>query len=225
LGVVVLLFAVILSRIKFRAIAGENESASKNHGSFRALLKHKHLWLAVVANFCNVGAQVATWSALIPYMKQFTGATEREAAGYLTATLVAMAAGRFVGTQVMRFVAASRLMGIYAIVNICLIAYAIARPGMYGAYAIVFSSFFLSIMFPTTFALGVKGLGVNTKLASSFLVMAVAGGAVFPAILGMIARETGSVAQGYIVAVLGYVVVALYSFTADHIISRDVRLA
>jgi MFS transporter, FHS family, L-fucose permease len=222
LGVVVLLFALILSRIKFGAMAGENESATKDHGSFRALLKHKHLWLAVVANFCNVGAQVATWSALIPYMKQFTSASERVAAGYLTATLVAMAVGRFASTQVMRFIAANRLMGIYAIVNVCLLTYAIARPGIHGAYAIVVSSFFLSIMFPTTFALGVKGLGVNTKLASSFLVMAVAGGAVFPAILGMIARETGSVAQGYSVAVFAYLVVAVYSFTVDDVISRDV---
>ena len=88
---------------------------------------------------------------------------------------------------------------IYASINIVLIAFAIARPGMHGAYAIVVSSFFLSIMFPTIFALGLKGLGPNTKLAGSFLVMAVAGGAVFPPILGWIAKQTGSVAKGYIV--------------------------
>ena len=159
LGLVVLSFAVLLSRIEFPTITSEHEQEAGDHGSFRALLHYPHLWLAVVANFCNVGAQVATWSALIPYMKQFTGVTERVAAGYLTATLVAMALGRFVGTQLMRFISASKLMGIYAIINIGLLAFAIARPGLQGAYAIVYSSFFLSIMFPTTFALGVKGLG------------------------------------------------------------------
>jgi len=221
LGLVVLAFALLLSRMEFPAIASENEPADR--GSFRALLHYPHLWLAVAANFCNVGAQVATWSALIPYMKQFTGVSERVAAGYLTATLIAMAAGRFVGTQLMRFIPASRLMGIYAVVNIGLLAFAITHPGLHGAYAIVLSSFFLSIMFPTTFALGVKGLGSNTKLAGSFLVMAVAGGAVFPPILGWIARQTGSVAQGYIVPLMGYAAVALYGFTAHRIAARDAR--
>lgn len=211
LGLIVLSFAVLLSRMEFPTIASEHEHEAGDRGSFRALLHYPHLWLAVIANFCNVGAQVATWSALIPYMKQFTGVSERVAAGYLTATLVAMAMGRFVGTQLMRFISASKLMGIYAIINIGLLTFAITRPGMHGAYAIVFSSFFLSIMFPTTFALGVKGLGPNTKLAGSFLVMAVAGGAVFPPILGFIARQTGSVANGYIVPLLGYVAVAFYS--------------
>jgi FHS family L-fucose permease-like MFS transporter len=65
-------------------------------------------------------------------------------------------------------------------------------------------------MFPTIFALGLKGLGPNTKLAGSFLVMAVAGGAVFPPILGFVVRQTGSVASGYIVPLLGYVAVGLY---------------
>lgn len=223
LGLVVLAFAVLLSRMEFPTITSEHEHEAGDHGSFRALLNYPHLWLAVVANFCNVGAQVATWSALIPYMKQFTGVSERVAAGYLTATLVAMALGRFVGTQLMRFISASKLMGIYALVNIGLLAYAITNPGMHGAYAIVLSSFFLSIMFPTTFALGVKGLGPHTKLAGSFLVMAVAGGAVFPPILGWIARQTGSVAQGYIVPLAGYVAVALYGFTAHRVTARDVR--
>lgn len=223
LGLVVLSFAALLSRIEFPTITSEHEHEADDHGSFRALLHYPHLWLAVIANFCNVGAQVATWSALIPYMKQFTGVSERAAAGYLTATLVAMAVGRFIGTQLMRFISASKLMGIYAVINIGLLSFAITRPGLDGAYAIVFSSFFLSIMFPTTFALGVKGLGPNTKLAGSFLVMAVAGGAVFPPILGWIARQTGSVAQGYIVSLLGYVAVALYGFTAHRITARAAR--
>lgn len=216
LGLIVLSFAVLLSRMEFPTIASEHEHEAGDRGSFRALLHYPHLWLAVIANFCNVGSQVATWSALIPYMKQFTGVSERVAAGYLTATLVAMAMGRFVGTQLMRFIPASKLMGIYAIINIGLLTFAITRPGLRGAYAIVFSSFFLSIMFPTTFALGVKGLGPNTKLGGSFLVMAVAGGAVFPPVLGWIARQTGSVAQGYIVPLLGYVAVALYGLMVRH---------
>jgi FHS family L-fucose permease-like MFS transporter len=221
LGAIVLLFGLLLSRMEFPSIAGEHEHEQGDHGSFRALLHYPHLWLAVIANFCNVGAQVATWSSLIPYMKQFTGVSERVAAGYLTGTLVAMALGRFFSTHLMKYVSASRLLGIYAATNVVLLAYAITRPGMHGAYAIVASSFFLSIMFPTIFALGLKDLGPNTKLAGSFLVMAVAGGAAFPPVLGLIAKETGSVAKGYIVPLFGYVVVALYGLVVRRITARD----
>jgi MFS transporter, FHS family, L-fucose permease len=210
LGGVVLLFALIISRMKFPSMHSEHENEPGDQGSFRALLHYPQLWLAVVANFCNVGAQVATWSSLIPYMKQFTGVSERTAAGYLTATLVAMALGRFLSTQLMKYVSASSLLWIYATANVVLLAFAIANPGMHGAYAIVTSSFFLSIMFPTIFALGLKGLGPNTKLAGSFLVMAIAGGAVFPPILGFVARQTGSIANGYIVPLLGYAAVGVY---------------
>jgi len=67
-------------------------------------------------------------------------------------------------------------------------------------------------MFPTIFALGLKGLGRNTKLGGSLLVMAIVGGAVFPQIAGFIARQTGSLALGYIVPLIGFVGVAVYGF-------------
>jgi len=212
LGSVVLLFALLLSRMKFPSIMSEHENEAGDHGSFRALLRYPHLWFAVFANFCNVGAQVATWSSLIPYMKQYTSVSERTAAGYLTATLVAFSLGRFFSTQLMKYVAPSRLLGIYGAINVLLLSLAIERPGLQGAYAIVVSSFFLSLMFPTIFALGLKGLGPNTKLAGSFLVMAIAGGAVFPPVLGLIAKGTGSLSLGYIVPLSGYWVVSIYGW-------------
>jgi FHS family L-fucose permease-like MFS transporter len=219
LGSVVLLFAVVLSRMKFPSLRGEHEdlSVAEDHGSFGQLLHYPHLWFAVAANFCNVGAQVSTWSSLIPYMKQYTSVSERTAAGYLTATLIAMMAGRFATTPLMKYVPASRLLGIYGAVNVVLIGLAITRPGAFGAYAIVASSFFLSIMFPTIFALGLKGLGANTKLAGSFLVMAIVGGAIFPPVLGWIAKRTGSLADGYIVPAAGFLGVAIYGFLADRL--------
>jgi FHS family L-fucose permease-like MFS transporter len=140
--------------------------------------------------------------------------SERVAAGYLTATLVALMVGRFVTTPVMKYVSPSRILGFYGAANVVLIGIAITRPGMLGAYAIVASSFFLSIMFPTIFALGLKGLGPNTKLAGSFLVMAIVGGAIFPPILGWIAKATGSLAYGYVVPAIGFVGVSLYGFLA-----------
>ena len=220
LGSTVLLFALVLSRMRFPSMLHESESHSgEGQGSFRALLQYPHLWFAVLANFCNVGAQVATWSSLIPYMKQYTTVSERTAAAYLTATLVALMLGRFVTTPLMKYISADLLLGLYGVANVLLMGVAMLRPGMLGAYAIVASSFFLSIMFPTIFALGLKGLGPNTKLAGSLLVMAIVGGAIFPPVLGWIAKSTGSLARGYIVPTIGFAGVALYGFLAKRFLS------
>ena len=211
-GAVVLLCAFILSRTKFPVIQSEHEGAGEDHGSFGELLGIPAIWIAVAANFCNVGAQISSWSSLIPYMKQYTAVSERTAALYLLGTLIALAAGRFVSTPLMRFVRPSLMLGVYGVMNALLMMVAVLRPGLIGAWAVVASGFFLSIMFPTIFALGLKGLGRNTKIAGSLLVMAIVGGAIFPLVLGWIAKHTGSYALGYVVPLVGFVGVALYGF-------------
>ncbi len=212
LGSVVLVFALVLSRMKFPVIKSEHEGDPADQGSFAELFHFPHLWFAVFAIFCCVGAQVAMWSSLIPYMKEYTTVTERTAAHYLAATLVVFSAGRFATTPLMKYLRPSLILAIYGIANAALLFVAAIFPGMPGAYAIVASSFFISIMFPTIFALGLKGLGPNTKLAGSFLVMAIIGGAIFPPLLGLVAKATGSIALGYLVPVAGCVGVALYGF-------------
>ena len=83
------------------------------------MLRIPAIWIAVAANFCNVGAQISSWSSLIPYMKQYTAVSERTAALYLMGTLIALAVGRFVSTPLMRFVRPSRMLGVYGVVNVC----------------------------------------------------------------------------------------------------------
>lgn len=215
LGCVVLLWALWIGLTKFPRIESEHESEhadSGDKGRFTDLFQFPHLWLAVLAQFCYCGAQISTWSAFIFYMLQYTGVTERTAALFLTGNLIALAVGRFVSTGVMRWFAPRRMMGIYALVNIALLSVGILHPGSVGAGAILATSFFMSIMFPTIFALGVKGLGKNTKLGGSVIVMAVVGGAIFPPLLGFIAKRTGSYARGYCVVLVAYIVVALYGF-------------
>jgi FHS family L-fucose permease-like MFS transporter len=158
-------------------------------------------------------------------MKQYTPVSERTASWYLTTTLVMLAVGRFVSTPLMKFVSPSKLLGVYGFANVVLMVIAVLRPGMIGAYAIVGGSFFLSIMFPTIFALGLKGLGPNTKLGGSFLVMAIVGGAVFPLVLGWIAKTTGSLALGYIVPALGFAGVGIYGFLAPRVQPKEVAAA
>jgi len=218
LGSVVLLFALALSRMRFPAILSEHEGDSGGHGSFAALRHYPQLWFAVAANVCNVGAQISVWSNIIFYMKSYTRVDEKTAANYIVYSLVAMLAGRFITTPIMKHVAPSKLLGVYGAINVLLMAITVARPGMLGAWTIVASSFFLGIMFPTIFALGLKGLGENTKLGASFLVMAIVGGAVFPLVLGKIADRTGSMALGFLVPLVCFAGVSVYGFAAPWIL-------
>jgi MFS transporter, FHS family, L-fucose permease len=223
LGSVVLLFAFALSRMRFPEIRSEHEGEGQDHGSFRELLEYRQLWFAAAANMLNVGAQICMWSNIIFYMKQYTVVSERTAANYIIYSLVAMLAGRFVSTPLMKYIDPSKLLGLYGAANVVLMGFAVLRPGWGGAYAIVTASFFLSIMFPTIFALGLKGLGDNTKLGGSMLVMAIVGGALFPLALGAIARNTGSMALGYIVPGLCFAGVSIYGFFAGAILSGTTK--
>jgi FHS family L-fucose permease-like MFS transporter len=208
-----LLLTVLIWRTAFPKMQSEKGPASTSTGiGFSLLGKYPHLLLAVVAQFFYVGAQVCTWSNFILYMRTYTTQPERACGYFLTGSLVALGLGRVISTPLLRFVAAARLMRIYALINIALVLFAVAKPSMAGAMALLATSFFMSIMFPTIFALGVKGLGADTKLGGSLIVTAIIGGAVFPFFLGLIARTTGSLALGYIVPAVGYVVVALYGF-------------
>ena len=221
LGSAVLLLALIIGTTTFPAIAGRaSTSTGESTGSFRELKVYRHLWFAVAAQFFYVGAQVTTWSAFIPYMKQYTIVTEREAGLFLTGNLVLMMIGRFASTWLMQWIRPVKMVAAYAIANSVLMSFAILHPGFAGAMTIMSTSFFMSIMFPTIFALGVKGLGHNTKLGGALIVMSVAGGAVLPPLLGAIARTSGSVALGYVVVVAAYVLVFGYRLTQG----RDVSL-
>ena len=214
LGCVVLLWALWIAFIKFPVIDSEHDVAS-DKGSFAELFQYPRLWFAVVAQFFYCGAQVSTWSAFIPYVKQYTVASERTAALFLTGNLIALAIGRIISTGLMRWFCPAMMTGTYALINIALLGVGIVHPGMLGVWAILTTSFFMSVMFPTIFALGVHGLGPNTKIGSSVLVMSVVGAGVIPPILGYIAKETGSYAKGYTVSLMAYLVVAAYGFSVQ----------
>ena len=149
-------------------------------------------------------------------MKQYTGVNERTAALFLTGHLIAFSLGRFASTYLMRWFRAASMLGAYALINIALLLIGILHPGFVGGCAILATSFFMSIMYPTIFVLGIHGLGPNTKLGGSLIVMAIVGGAILPPMLGFLARQTESYALGYSVALLGFAVVALYGFLGEH---------
>ncbi|HEX4032688.1 MAG TPA: L-fucose:H+ symporter permease [Terracidiphilus sp.] len=213
LGALVLFWGVLIWRTQFPAIATERAStASESAGSYRALLKFPHLMLAVLTQFCYVGAQVGTWSYLIQYVQDYIHLPVKAAGYFLTGTLVAFGIGRFVSTYLMRWLRPDVLMGQFALINCGLVMIGILLPGWLGAWAIFATSFFMSLMFPTIFALGIRDLGANTKTGASLIVMGDIGGAVFTPLIGLMYETTRSMASAMVVPLACYLVVGYFAF-------------
>lgn len=119
-----------------------------------------------------------------------------------------MMIGRFTGTFLMRFVKPNILLAIFALGNILMCIIVAQGAGWISFIALLLINFFFSIMFPTIFSLGLKDLGHHTQQASSFIVMGVVGGAVFPPLMGLIANK--DVATAYYLPIICYVVIFLY---------------
>lgn len=212
LGVITLLWALLIARTKFPRIAQEQEGEGGDRGRYRDLLHYPHFLFAILAQFMYVGAQVGTWSYYIQYVQEYTHQPEKVAGYFLTGTLLAFAVGRFASAAIMRTISPALLMGIYSIVNVGLVAVGVVFPGWAGLWAIFFTSFFMSVMYPTIFALGIGGLGKNTKIAGSLIVMAVVGGGVITPLMGWISEAAHAVSAAYTVPLACYGIVAAYSF-------------
>ena len=215
LGCVVFLWAVLLMRTKFPPMTGDE--AGGGHGSFRELFKYSHFIQAVFAQFFYVGAQVGTWSYFIQYIQDYVHGSEKTAGYFLTGTLVAFGVGRFAATYFMRFVRPNVLMGIYSVANVVLVAIGVFFPGWFGLWAIFLTSFFMSVMYPTIFALGLKGLGENTKLGGSMIVMGIVGGAVFTPLMGLVFQATLSMAEAMLVPLACYAFIGYFSFIGSRV--------
>jgi FHS family L-fucose permease-like MFS transporter len=226
LGSLVLLWAFLIARARFPAIAGARLADDKEpRGSYRELLRYPHFMLAVLAQFCYVGAQVGTWSYYIQYVQDYTHLPEKIAGYYLTGTLAGFGIGRFASSVLMKRVQAGNLMGIFAVVNVGLVGIGIAFPGWVGLWAIFLTSFFMSLMFPTIFATGIRGLGTNTKSGASLIVMAIIGGAVFTPLIAFVNQATKSMAMAMIVPLVCYLAVGCYAFLGSKLKPRAASVA
>ena len=225
IGAVAIFWAILIARTKFPAIQSEHESSAGDHGHFTQLFRYPHFLWAVLAQFLYVGAQVGTWSYFIQYVQESTHQPEKIAGYFLTGTLAAFGVGRFTSAYLMRTIAPHKLMGAYSVVNIVLVSLGVLFPGWFGLWCVFLTSFFMSLMFPTIFALGLKGLGPNTKLGGSLLVMAIVGGAVLTPVMGFISEKFHGIAWAYTVPLAAYIVIALYSFYGSNYASRQTEAA
>jgi FHS family L-fucose permease-like MFS transporter len=221
LGAVVLFWAFLIWRTPFPAVAVSRSSDSgEPQGRYRDLLRYPNFLFAVFAQFCYVGAQVGTWSYFIQYVQDYTHLPEKAAGYFLTGTLAGFGVGRFSSSWAMKRVNPGTLMGLFAIMNMILVTIGVVFPGWVGMWAIFLTSFFMSLMFPTIFALGLRDLGPNTKAGASLLVMAIIGGAVFTPLIGLVFQATKSMALAMLVPLVCYVCVAVYAFWGSRILPR-----
>jgi FHS family L-fucose permease-like MFS transporter len=184
-------------------------------GSFFGALKHKHLLWAVVAQFFYVGAQVCVTSFFIRMAKQGAHVDEKTA-GYYAGTIYGtlFVAGRFIGTFILKYIKSPNLLSIYSVLAALLCLAAVFGDGGYVIYALGAIGFFMSIMFPTIFALGVDGLGDDTKPGSSWLIMSIVGGAIMPYVMGTVIDMNGDNVQiGYVVPFICFIVILYYGLS------------
>jgi len=207
--VLVVAGAIAVARLPRVAVEA---AAPSGEGELRRLLRDRALVGAIVAQFFYVGAQVGLWSFFIDFVKDATPfVSERQAAYLLSVSLVLFMIGRFVGTALMARVSPVVLLGGYALANIALLLVAMLTTGQLAVGALVLTSFFMSVMFPTIFALGVARLGSLMPLGSSCIIMAIIGGAVFPPLMGAIATRSGSMHVALLAPLACFVAVAVYA--------------
>ena len=212
IGCVVLFWALLIGIARLPAAAAAFTRGQAADSEKSSLLGNRNFLFAVLTQFCYVGAQVGIWSYLIRYAQQTVpGTSQRHAADFLTASLVLFMLGRFTGTALMRSLQPQRLLAIFAAIALALAAAAAVYPGRTGVGALVLASFFMSIMFPTIFALGLRGLEDEArKAAAPFLVMAIVGGATLTVLMGAISDAAG-IHRAMIVPALCFAVVLGFS--------------
>ncbi len=214
LGIVLLIIAILFYFIQLPDI---REKQAKNESTILATFKHTHLSWAVAAQFFYVGAQVCVFSLFILFCTQVAKITEIQAADYLSIGGLAFLIGRFMGTFLMRLIQPQILLTLYAIACALLCIVAITSHGLITVYALIAICFFMSIMFPTIFSLGIQKLGSDTEMASSLIVMSIVGGAILPRFVGIISDATGNIQLGYTVPLLCFLVVAYFGWKGSKV--------
>lgn len=197
-----------------------------------------HFTGATIAQFLYVAAQAGIFSFFINYMVEEvpaigeslkssffiggeSGSILRDGSYFLTekgaTSLMSWLAfplfllGRFTGSFILRVTKAHTMLGLYAFINVMLMIVIVANLGWLSVASVFLSFFFMSIMFPTIFSLGIFGLGEKSKMASSFIVMAIMGGAVLPKVMGAIGDAEG-MSAGYVVPAICFLAIAAYGF-------------
>jgi FHS family L-fucose permease-like MFS transporter len=218
IGLVIAMIAVLFSFVKVPALTSAPIDTNDSYAVAgaetlnKSLFEHKYFVFAAIAQFFNVAAQGGTWAYFINYGHEIMGLPSEKASYFFGFSMLMMVLGRFVGTLLMRYlVAPNKLLWIFAVCNIIMCLIVTQHLGWVSFVALIMINFFFSIMFPTIFSLGLKDLGKHTQQASSFIVMGVVGGGLFPFLMGWVADY--NVATAYYLPIVCYAVIFLFGYT------------
>jgi FHS family L-fucose permease-like MFS transporter len=215
LGLVILLIAFIFRRLELPAPATSGPAIDAERPTIASAWRRGVVRRAVIAQFFYVGAQVCVFSFFILYASRAAGISHLAAADYLGwGCGAAFMAGRFAGTWFMRFVEPARLLLLYALACSLLSLVAMFGAGMATVFAVIGIAFFMSIMFPTIFSLGIQDAGADTEMGSSLLVMSIVGGALLPPLFGLLSDWSGNIQTGYGVPLACFLVIGWFARSA-----------
>ena len=255
LGLVMLVILTAIALTKMPKLKEGGELDLK--GSFKRLTKNKNYVWGVIAQFFDIGAQIAVWSYTIRYAMQNLGfdqiiknlgegagseqiisslrgvepvaagfynlcdgigldallprTAEQAGATYYIISLILFVLGRFICTGLMKWVSPRRLLSIMAGLGTLCCLGTVFGHGFFGVYCLMGISGCLSLMFPTIYGLGIKGLGEDTKMGGSGMVMAIAGASILTQIEGILSDQSGSIATAYLVPVIAFLVIFYYA--------------
>jgi len=219
IGLVVLSVAILFYKTTLPEIAEEEVHVNGVKGNItqivveKSLVKQRHFVLGVVAQFSYVAAQTGIFSYLINFVTDKTQNPHFDVQYgpyFLSIGFALFMIGRMSGSFLMSFFKATNILAIYSIIAIALLPVVSLNLGWVSLIALYVIFFCMSIMFPTIFALGIKDLGEETKKASSFIVMSIVGGALFPSIMGLIADKYG-MSAGFLAPIPLFMFIAYYA--------------
>ncbi len=242
IGLAVLAVAFIFMRLKLPEITEEDEHAA--HGlvqgssavpgaeveisddpahpryiTKKPLWKNKHFKTGFIAQACYVAAQTGVFSYLINFISDHGQHPRWESVDgpyFLSLGFLLFMIGRISGSALMKYYEPAKLLAFYSLA-VCLLLPVVGShlgwPSLIALYGVFF---FMSIMFPTIFALAIRGLGPQTKRGASFLVMAVAGGAFFPPIMGAISDVYG-MSKGFFVPIPLFLFILYYALKGSKV--------
>lgn len=213
-----LLLAVFVHTMRIPPLTEATESADPAHHSFSEVLGQRHLFFGVIAIFLYVGAEVSIGSFLVNYLSepQIRGFDHAKASTYLGYYWGGAMVGRFIGAALLQRVDARRLLALFAVAAIALLAITMTTRGSVAMWTVLAVGLFNSIMFPTIFTIAIERLGPMTSKASSLLIMAIVGGAVIPLLQGLLSDRIG-IQLSFAIPVVCYVFIVWYGLQGSRI--------
>ena len=210
MGIVVLAVAMVFSKIRLPEIVHEEEG--DREGKTKSLWSHKLFIFGIAALFCYEIAEISINSFFINYVVDDGWMNARDASIVLSfGGLGLFMCGRFAGSWNMQRIRAEKVLLFCAVCTVITSLLIVLNVGIVSLVALFLGYAFEAIMFPTIFALSLRGLGKHTKRASSYLMMSPVGGAVGPLMMGYVADQT-TMSLSFIVPLLSFIVVMLYAW-------------